>query len=160
MSLPREAPVVLLVDDEPATRELYASYLAGEGYEVMQAPNGHAALDLIARVPPDVVVTDMQMPRMSGFQLAQVLRSRAATARVPVVGLSGLVGFAAAAVAAGCNAILEKPCDPDHLAALLGRLLRRTGRAANHGRGLARQPVRVGVPMNAPAFERRRGRRA
>jgi CheY-like chemotaxis protein len=158
MSLPYEGPTVLLVDDDPDLREMYGLYLVSEGYGVLQAPNGHAALDVIATTHPDVVVTDIQMPRMNGLQLTHTLRSRPATARVPVIGLSGLGGFEAAAVAAGCNAILEKPCAPEVLAALVARVLqwshtvaRRAAELRAEARGLRQHAERLRKDRRAAA---------
>jgi hypothetical protein len=125
--------LVLLVDDDPDTRSMYAEYLRLSGFEVAQARNGHEALDLCQSVPPDVVVTDIQMPRMGGIQLIRSLRSRPATGGVPVICVSASVDCVREAAAVGCAAALEKPCPPDTLADLIRRVLGRRTQAAGGG---------------------------
>jgi len=74
---PPGATVVLLVDDEPAVRNLFAQALRREGYHVVEAGNGQEALDVAARLPHiDLVVTDVVMPVMKGPEFAGKLRAR------------------------------------------------------------------------------------
>ena len=122
--------LVLVVDDDPEIRAMYAEYLQISGFEVAQARNGHEALDLCQSVPPDVVVTDVQMPRMGGIQLIRSLRARPATRRVPVICVSASVDCVREAAAVGCAAALEKPCAPDTLVGLIRRVLRGRAQAA------------------------------
>ena len=121
--------LVLVVDDDPETRAMYAEYLHLSGFEVAEARNGHEAFDLCQSVPPDVVVTDIQMPRMGGIQLIRALRARPATRAVPVICVSASVDCVREAAAVGCAAALEKPCPPDTLVDLIRRLLRGRARA-------------------------------
>lgn len=82
------APHVLVVEDEPAQRELLAYNLAAEGYRVTQASNGEEAQIAIAEVAPDVIVLDWMMPRLSGIELCRQLKMRAETRAIPVIMLS------------------------------------------------------------------------
>lgn len=82
------APHVLVVEDEPAQRELLAYNLAAEGYQVTQASNGEEAQIAIAEVAPDVIVLDWMMPRLSGIELCRQLKMRAETRAIPVIMLS------------------------------------------------------------------------
>ncbi|WP_374668499.1 ATP-binding protein [Ramlibacter sp.] len=115
---------VLVVDDGPENRELVSLVLADQGLWVEEAENGQQALDLLARERFDLVLMDMQMPVLDGFQATRALR--AGGADVPVVALTAnaMKGFEAEVLAAGCNAYLTKPVDIDALleevAALLG----------------------------------------
>lgn len=81
---------VLIVDDDPSTRSILAGALARPGREIEVAEDGFEALRLIEARLPDVIVTDVVMPRMSGWTLVKQLRAAPATAFVPVIFLSGL----------------------------------------------------------------------
>jgi CheY-like chemotaxis protein len=78
---------LLFVDDEPALREVASAVLAEQGYDVLTAEDGLDALCLLADPLPDVVISDLRMPRMSGFELLEVVRER--FPRVPVIAVSG-----------------------------------------------------------------------
>lgn len=83
-----DQPHVLVVEDEPAQREILAYNLEAEGFEVNRADNGEDALLLIAENIPDVIVLDWMMPRMSGIELCRQLKSKAETRGIPVIMLS------------------------------------------------------------------------
>ncbi len=78
---------LLVVDDEPAIRELTSAMLAEEGYEVLTAEDGQEALELLPRFHLDLVITDLRMPRLSGFELLEIMRER--YPRLPVIAVSG-----------------------------------------------------------------------
>lgn len=79
---------ILVVDDEPAIRELLRQHLEAEGYQVQEAEDGHAALTQIKQVPPDLVILDVMMPDMNGFDVAAVLKNDPQTMGIPIVILS------------------------------------------------------------------------
>lgn len=79
-------PLILVVDDEPAIRNLLAEFLVDEGYRVHCAEDGAEALDLVATESPDVVVSDIRMPRVDGLALIQRLRADGQV--IPVVLIS------------------------------------------------------------------------
>jgi len=81
-------PHVLVVEDEAAQREMLAYNLAAEGYRVSQASNGEDARLIIAETPPDVIVLDWMMPRLSGIELCRQIKNREATRAIPVIMLS------------------------------------------------------------------------
>lgn len=83
-----EQPTVLLVEDEPAQREVLAYNLAAEGYNVMQAQDGEEALMLAAEQLPDLIVLDWMMPNVSGIEVCRRLKSRPETRGVPIIMLS------------------------------------------------------------------------
>src|SRR5436190_15806505 len=88
--LTRNRPLVLIVDDDPATRELFATYLGPEGYEVVTASSGTAAIDIARQLLPDVIVTDILMPGPGGTQTMFVLRNTPETAEIPTIVVSGI----------------------------------------------------------------------
>jgi len=73
---PRDKTHLLVVEDEPVIRELFSTLLSAAGYSVSQAGNGFAALDEIRRQRPALVLSDLNMPRMTGFELLSVIRRR------------------------------------------------------------------------------------
>ena len=79
---------VLLVEDDADYAEIYRLRLETDGYEVMVAPDGEAALEMVRRVVPDLVYLDLRMPRLDGFGMLSALRADPATAHVPVIVLS------------------------------------------------------------------------
>ncbi len=83
-----EQPVVLLVEDEPAQREVLSYNLEAEGFRVVQAGNGEEALVLVDEVSPDVVVLDWMMPNVSGIEVCRQLKTRPDTRSLPIIMLS------------------------------------------------------------------------
>lgn len=106
---------------------MYAEFL-GSSFDVLQAPDGHEALTLAAEHKPDVIVTDMTLPGMDGFELVRRFRGLAATSTTPIVSLSGYSGrvHEERAQRAGCDRVVQKPCLPDVLAETLLELLGET----------------------------------
>jgi CheY-like chemotaxis protein len=112
---------VLIVDDDPALRQICAINLAAEGLYVLEAEDGFAALELVRTGRPDLVLTDVMMPGLDGFELAERLRVDERTARIPLFFLTGETGPVnmARADELGARAYVTKPFDPGHLAALV-----------------------------------------
>ena len=81
--------VALVVDDSMLIRHTVCRFLEERGYAVESATNGQEAVETLKRVQPDLVITDMQMPRMSGSELITALKSRPATANIPIVIVAG-----------------------------------------------------------------------
>ena len=122
----RPQPSVLLVEDDQAGRRLYAEWLTQAGFSVKQAHNGLQALEQAFDLVPDVVVTDLNIPGIDGFELTRRLRLDPRTRNIPVVSVTGYAAFAAdpaRAQRAGCNTILEKPCSPDDLESAIRALI-------------------------------------
>lgn len=108
---------VLLVEDHTDSRLMYAEFLKLQ-FIVFDAPDGVAAIELMEGMAPDVMVTDLSLPRMDGFELIRRTRTNPRMARVGIIALSGYSSpdHEAAARAAGAELILQKPCLPDQLA--------------------------------------------
>jgi CheY-like chemotaxis protein len=123
----REQPLVLVVEDYQDAREMYAAYLQFSGFEVAEATNGVEAIEKAQRLMPDIVLMDLALPRMDGWEATRRLKSDERTRKIPVVALTGhaLAGHAEGARQAGCDAFVTKPCLPDVLVAEIRRLLDR-----------------------------------
>ena len=128
---------VLVVDDDPAMRLLCAVNLSAAGMRVLEAADGLEGLEQARCEKPDLVVTDVKMPVLDGFQLAARLRRDGRTRYIPLIFLTGEVGRANVERARGLGALayVTKPFDPLALAALVGHELaaaraRRSGLAA------------------------------
>jgi two-component system response regulator HydG len=121
--MPQAALRILLVDDEAAARSALKTLLESEGYRVDTAADGQAALERLAELPPDLIVTDLDMPIMNGMQLLLELRERAATIPVIVVTSAAELGSAVAAMRAGAADYITKPVDFDALNLSIGRVI-------------------------------------
>ena len=117
---PSPSPV-LIVDDHEDTRRLLVELLELEGYDVQAVSTGRAALALVARVSPCLVLLDLGLPDIPGVELARELRRMKATAGAPIYALSGFSHLYAEALTAGCDGFLLKPLLPAELRAVLAR---------------------------------------
>ena len=108
---------VLIVEDHEDSRQMYAAFLRLQ-FNVMEAGDGVGALQAMQEQLPDIVVTDLALPRMDGFELVQRMRADERLRDVPVIALSGYSGaeFETRAREAGSTLVLQKPCLPDDLA--------------------------------------------
>ena len=121
---------LLIVDDEPKLLRAVAVDLQGEGYDVATARSGTEALVAVAQRLPDLIVSDIRMPGMDGYELARRLRHNQSTALIPIVFLTAkdqtkdrIEGFRN-----GVDAYLTKPFEPDELVAVIASILRRVER--------------------------------
>lgn len=105
---------ILVIEDDPASLELVTFLLEAAGYEFLIATDGASGLDLALRENPDLVLSDVQMPALTGYELAQRLRAESAWRRVPVVAVSAfsMRGDREKALAAGFDGYLTKPIAP------------------------------------------------
>ncbi|MDB5213848.1 MAG: putative two-component system response regulator [Myxococcaceae bacterium] len=117
-------PLVLVVDDFADNRELYAAMLEDAGYTVEQAENGQEALDVIGRRRPAVVVMDLSMPVLDGWEATRRIKENPETSDIVIIALTGhATNFGLQrAKEAGADAVLTKPCLPQDLLALLRSL--------------------------------------
>jgi two-component system cell cycle response regulator DivK len=125
MTTRAERPRVLLVDDYPDAREMYTEYLEFSGFDVVQAGNGIEALERAAESTPDIILMDLSLPVMDGWEATRRLKADARTASIPVVALTGhaLAGISEGAKRAGCDAFVTKPCLPEDLVKEIRRIL-------------------------------------
>ena len=116
---------VLVVDDVEDNRDLYATYFEHCGYRTDQASDGEDALAKIARNVPDVVVMDLSMPKLDGWEATRLIKSNPRTTHVIVIVVTGnsMEANMAAARAAGADDVFTKPCLPKDLLATVERHL-------------------------------------
>jgi two-component system, cell cycle response regulator DivK len=120
-----ERPCVLLVDDYPDARDMYSEYLQFSGFDVVQAANGIEALERALEAAPDIILMDLALPVMDGWEATRRLKSDARTAGIPVVALTGHVlgDISDGAKKAGCDAFVTKPCLPEDLVKEIRKVL-------------------------------------
>lgn len=137
-------PLVLVVEDYQDAREMYAAYLTFSGYRVAEAIDGLEAIEKTLEMMPDIILMDLALPRMDGWEATRRLKSDERTRDIPIVALTGhaLAGYAEGARQAGCDAFVTKPCLPDALVTEIQRVLEgrpAAGRKAGRS-GRVRQP--------------------
>jgi CheY-like chemotaxis protein len=127
-SAKRSRPLVLIVDDFEDNRAMYAEYLTYSGYEVEQAADGQEAVHMTQRLLPDVVVMDLSLPILDGWEATRRVKADARTRNIPIIALSGhaLARHSRGAREAGCDAFLAKPCLPETLVEKIQELIRQT----------------------------------
>lgn len=118
---------ILLVDDEPGLREAVQAYLEDSGFDVNVASNANQGWDILQSYLPDLVITDIMMPQIDGYQFLQKLREDPRFKALPVVFLTakGMTTDRIQGYQAGCDAYLSKPFDPEELVAIVENLLER-----------------------------------
>jgi two-component system cell cycle response regulator DivK len=129
-------PLVLVVEDYQDAREMYAAYLSFSGYRVAEATNGIEAIDKAIELRPDIILMDLALPRMDGWEATRRLKLDERTRDIPIVALTGhaLAGHAEGARLAGCDSFVTKPCLPDALVAEIQRMLAERSDAASVGK--------------------------
>ena len=105
----------LLIEDNEQNRYLASFLLERHGYEVVAAADGRAALDALTGFVPDVILLDIQLPGMDGYDVARLLRGLDSLRAVPIIAVTSyaMVGDREKSIAAGCNGYIEKPIDPE-----------------------------------------------
>ncbi|HET9753864.1 MAG TPA: sigma-54 dependent transcriptional regulator [Myxococcales bacterium] len=114
---------ILIVDDEVTTRELFAELLQRWGYDVDQTADGHEALKIAAETHPDVIISDLVMPKLDGLSLVRALREEQPDTPVVIITGKGTIDAAVEAVREGVFDFVEKPLDPARLKIILQRAL-------------------------------------
>ena len=120
-----QAPLILVVDDYEDAREMYAEYLRFCGFRVAEARNGNEALEQAFTLMPDLILMDLSLPGMDGWEATRQLKADERTRQIPVVALTGhaLAGASEGAKKAGCDSFVTKPCLPDDLVVEVRRML-------------------------------------
>ena len=118
-------PLILVVDDYQDAREMYAEYLQFSGFRVAEAKNGNEAVEKAFALKPDLILMDLSLPGMDGWEATRRLKADDATRHIPVVALTGhaLAGASEGAKKAGCDSFVTKPCLPDDLVVEVRRML-------------------------------------
>jgi two-component system cell cycle response regulator DivK len=121
-------PTVLYVEDNEYNRKIVRQLLARTRYRLCEAADGEAALGMVREERPDLILMDVQLPRMSGLDVTRALRRDPATADVPIIVVTSfaLSGDDQRAMAAGASAYIAKPYSPRELLALIRKFLAET----------------------------------
>ena len=119
-------PLILVVDDYQDAREMYAEYLQFSGFRVVEARNGNEAVSQALALGPDLILMDLSLPGMDGWEATRRLKADVRTRHIPIVALTGhaLAGASEGAEKAGCDSFVTKPCLPDELVVEVRRMLR------------------------------------
>ncbi|MEO8069933.1 MAG: response regulator [Acidobacteriota bacterium] len=123
----RETPArILIVDDERHNRQLLEVMLGPEGFELLTANNGEDALAMVAQRPPDLILLDIMMPGMDGYQVADRIKSNVATQNIPIIMITALDHRPARmlGLSSGAEDFLTKPVDRAELCVRVRNLLR------------------------------------
>ena len=121
----QNAPLILVVDDYQDAREMYAEYLQFSGFRVAEARNGNEAVERAFALKPDLILMDLSLPGMDGWEATRRLKADETTKDIPIVALTGhaLAGASEGARKAGCDSFVTKPCLPDDLVVEVRRML-------------------------------------
>lgn len=119
---------ILAVDDDKGMRFLLRATLERKGFQVVEAPDGKAAVEQVFASPPDLILMDVMMPRMDGFTACQIIRSAESSAHIPVILLSALssVQHKKKGLESGANLYLTKPVLPSVLLETVNGILQDT----------------------------------
>ena len=116
---------ILLVEDNPQNRYLVTFLLEKNGYEVVVAEDGEEALAMLASRTPDLILMDMQLPKLDGYEATRRIKANEDYRDIPLVALTAhsMKGDRGKAIDAGCDEYVTKPVDAEGLVALIERLL-------------------------------------
>jgi EAL domain-containing protein (putative c-di-GMP-specific phosphodiesterase class I)/FixJ family two-component response regulator len=140
---------LLIVDDEPQVRKLLETLLQHEGYQTLSASSGEEALQLVARQPPDLILLDIMMPGMDGYEVASQLKGDETTAGIPIIMLSALSepNARVSGLETGAEEFISKPVERVELWLRVRNLLRlkERGDLASHSRELTQRQIGMSV---------------
>ena len=122
---------ILIVDDDAAILEMLREFLWSEGYDAIPLSTGSAAVAQAIASPPGLILLDLMMPEMSGWQVIAALRAAPETRSIPIILLSARRDLATAARDLDVVTYLEKPFELDELLALVSRYVNSTGHGDN-----------------------------
>src|SRR5262245_36851686 len=128
-----DRPVILVVDDDEDARVIYSTYLRAMGCDVFTADDGRPAVEKATDLLPDIIVMDLAMPRLDGWEAIRRLHESSWTRLIPVIAISAVPLSRQTAFEAGCDAYLTKPCEPQVLWAQIRTLLKLPARALSLG---------------------------
>jgi CheY-like chemotaxis protein len=119
---------ILIAEDNPDSQQLLQTILESEGFIVTTASDGEKAIDILCEIKPDILVTDLLLPTVSGGDLIRHVRSTANLAQLPIVVISAYGDhYESEALAVGANVVLKKPLDSDLLISVINRLKSEAG---------------------------------
>lgn len=121
---------ILIVEDNPQNMRLIEMILRVKGYTLLKATDGEQALDMAMRELPDLILMDIQLPKMSGLEVTKKLRENPAFSHIPIIALTAyaMKGDKERFIDGGCNAYLPKPFDTRELSRVIAEMLPNTKR--------------------------------
>jgi CheY-like chemotaxis protein len=127
---------ILIVDDFEDNREMYAYFLSEHGFTVTQAADGQESLDKAESLQPDLIIMDLSLPGMDGWEAARRLKTGERTRNIPILILTAYDLTSGGPL--DCDGVLTKPCLPDRMIAEITQVLERHNKSkAASGRGIA-----------------------
>ena len=128
---------ILIVDDHPLHMKLMEMTLRDKNYTLIKATDGQEALDMAVRERPDLILMDIRLPKMNGFEVTKKLRENPEFSHTPIIALTAhaMAGDRESVIKSGCDTYLSKPVDTRQLPAVIAEMLlkRRGGNSSNHG---------------------------
>jgi len=121
-----KSPLVLIVEDDHSTRVMYRDFLTHAGFRTVDAHNGFQALEKALELRPDLVVTDLAVPGMDGFEFCRALQQSSATSHIPILAITGHAEYLEDPERfrhAGILHVLVKPCELDEVVRELRKML-------------------------------------
>lgn len=117
--------LIMHVEDNEYNRKIVRDLLSKNNYELMEAHNGEAALEALARRRPDLILMDVQLPKLSGLEVTRMIRANSTLAQIPVIAITSfaLSGDDRLALEAGCNGYISKPFRPRDLLDMIRRFI-------------------------------------
>jgi CheY-like chemotaxis protein len=139
MSVPNAKPLILVVEDFDDAREMYRDYLEFSGFGVETARDGREAIEKTRELQPDLVLMDLSLPGIDGWEATRLLKSAPETSHILIIALSAhaLAAEGERARAAGCDGFIAKPCLPPDLVQEIANYLK--GQGAERRRGTHRR---------------------
>ncbi len=125
MATPARSPLILIVDDNADSRRMYAAWFVRAGFRVEEASQGFQGIEKAFKLSPDVILMDLLMPALDGWETIRLLKGRTRTRTIPIIALTGDTKENDLKLAknAGCDVLLLKPCLPEVVCAHVRRLL-------------------------------------
>jgi two-component system cell cycle response regulator DivK len=125
MEMTDHRPLVLIVDDNDDQRTAYALFLEAVGFRVVEASDGISAIGQARTMRPDVILMDLSMPGLNGWQACQWLKTSDETSRIPIIALTGhaVEGAERKAMEAGCDRFVTKGSDPHRVIQAVSEVL-------------------------------------
>lgn len=116
---------ILIVEDNPQNMRLVETALRARNYTLFKATDGEEALDIATRERPDLIIMDMQLPKVSGLEVTRRLRQMPVFSHVPIIALTAyaMKGDKEKFIGAGCDAYLSKPINTRELPEIIGKML-------------------------------------
>ena len=123
------AEKILVAEDNPTNMKLITVALKKQGYTLLQAADGEEALEAAVRNAPDLIIMDMQLPKISGWEVTRKLRQMPDFGNVPIIAVTAyaMKEDKERAIEAGCNAYLPKPIDINQLRSVVAEMLLKQG---------------------------------